>query len=71
MYKFFAHIVSESCDRYYIQFEADRKPESDAEWIAIFRKHVPNEIGWAEDNGWEGPGIGGSWLFVNHVGLIV
>ena len=40
--RFFAHIRSESCDDYYIQFEADKKPKHQ-EWIPLFKAHLPGE----------------------------
>lgn len=39
MKKFVVHIRSESCDDYYIQFEAEKAPKTDKQWLSLLKKN--------------------------------
>ena len=71
MKKFTVHIRSESGDDYYIVFSAERKPETDGEWLDIFDEHLPDEVAEAEDIDFEGPGVAGTFLHVKNCEEIV
>lgn len=64
MKRFFAHVMSESCDHYYIQFEAEKEPREAGEWLPILWEHVPHECPEPEDE--PGCGIAGTWLHIKH-----
>lgn len=66
--KFFAHFQSESSDDHYIQFQAEQKPRTDADWLPILREcgqFDEETIVGAKRS--RGPGICGGWLHVKHV----
>lgn len=62
MTTFIANFHSESGDRYTVVFEANRKPESDEDWLKIIEKELPGEYSLLEYD--EGPGIGNTFLYV-------
>lgn len=65
--KFFAHFISESCDHKYVQFTADKMPDTDEDWFPIMDKHdMTDSMG--EDNP---PGMCGGWWSLRHCEEIV
>ena len=61
---FVANFHSKSGDRYTIVFEANRKPESDEDWLKIIKKELPGEYSLIEYD--EGHGIENTFLYVEE-----
>lgn len=59
--RFFAHLTSESCDHYYIQFKAAKMPKTSEDWKPIFLEHLKHEMDYND-----GPGVCGTWLYISH-----
>ena len=64
--KFVVHVSSESCDHWHVKITEDVWPEDEAEQLALLIRSYPMLDDGHQNDG-DGPGIAGSWLYIEAV----